>query len=72
MMFGVPGGFGGFGNFGLTLSQSVEDATTVFQDAFDAFEPTREELLPLPPTRKKSSVEVPASSSQYEWSQLPP
>ena len=63
MMLGATGGFGGFRNFGLTLSQAVEDASTIFQDAFDAFEPTREELLPTPPARKKSTVEVPASPS---------
>lgn len=74
VMFGFPmtGAAGGLFGFGQVLAQQVEDATTVFQDAFDAFESTPDELRPTPPGLKKSSIEFPAAPTRYEWSTLSP
>ncbi|KAJ9612628.1 hypothetical protein H2200_004225 [Cladophialophora chaetospira] len=72
-MFSAAGGFGaigGFAAFGQTLSSVVEDATTIFQDAFDAFEETPKRLRPNPPTLEDSTIDLPIAASPYQWAKL--
>jgi hypothetical protein len=45
MIFGATGGTGAFGAL-QGLGWAVGNSTTLFQDAFDGFEQTPEELLP--------------------------
>lgn len=56
-----------FQDFGLTLARTVEDSSELFQDAFDDLDSRPIDLLPKPAVRQSSSIDVPLSSSEYQW-----
>ena len=61
---------GGFQGFSQKLASVVEDSTTLFQDAFDAFEETPERLRPSAPALQDSFVDVPNAAKPYHCKKL--